>query len=198
MPQLDLPQNREEEWDVKTTSKGFIYFKMKGTNDCQWEFPRVYDPQAKKYRPVYNKHWKKVKNSKTGAKFWRNTETGITQTCDPCGETYIFESAMVNNIAFLELYFKYGGDINLFDMKRRTPLHHACANGNYDYVNMLIKFGAYVNKRDSAKMTPIFYAVKYHHKSCLRALIEAGADIEVTKPNGDTLIHEAAIYDSAD
>lgn len=63
---------------------------------------------------------------------------------------------------------------------------------------MLIKLGAYVNKRDAAKLTPIFYAVKYHHKQCLKALIEAGADIEITKPNGDTLIHEAATYDSAD
>lgn len=63
---------------------------------------------------------------------------------------------------------------------------------------MLIKMGAYINKRDYAKMTPIFYAVKYHHKQCLRSLVEAGADLDVVKLNGDTLIHEAAIYDSAD
>ena len=32
----------------------------------------------------------------------------------------------------------------------------------------------------------------------MKALIEAGADINISKTNGDTLIHEAAIYDSAD
>jgi len=110
---------------VKTTSKGFIYFKQKGSKDCQWQFPRVYDGKSRKYQPLFNRHWKKIKNSKTGAKFWKNLETEITQTVDPNTETYIFESAMVNNLAFLELYYNHGGDINLFDKKRRTPLHHA-------------------------------------------------------------------------
>lgn len=130
--------------------------------------------------------------------FGSNSETGIMQTMNPKTQTYIFEAAMVGNIAFLELYFEHGGNINLFDNKKRTPLHHACANGNLDFVNILIKFGAHINKRDGGKLTPIFYTVKYHHKQCMKALIEAGADIEVKKPNGDSLIHEAAIYDSAD
>jgi len=66
-----------------------------------------------------------MRNHKTGTAFWKNTQTDITQTINPRSETYVFESAMVNNVAFLELYYKHGGDINLFDNKKRTPLHHA-------------------------------------------------------------------------
>ena len=49
--------------------------------------------------------------------FGNNSENGIMQTINPKTQTYIFEAAMVNNIAFLELYFKHGGNINLFDNK---------------------------------------------------------------------------------
>lgn len=123
--QIDLTTQDEDDWEVKTTSKGFLYFKLKGTNDCQWEFPRIYDYKTRKYKSVFLRNWVKIRNPKTGAVFWKNINTGMTQTINPKSQTYIFESAMVNNIAFLELYYKYGGDINLFDTKRRTPLHHA-------------------------------------------------------------------------
>jgi hypothetical protein len=122
---IDLEDQDEEDWEVKTTSKGFLYFKLKDTNDCQWEFPRVYDHKTGKYKSVFLQDWVKIRNSKTGAAFWKNSKTGLTQTVNPRSETYIFESAMLNNIAFLELYYQYGGDINLFDNKKRTPLHHA-------------------------------------------------------------------------
>lgn len=57
--------------------------------------------------------------------FGNNVQTGMVQATNPRSQTYIFESAIENNIAFLEIYFKAGGNINLFDNKRRTPLHHA-------------------------------------------------------------------------
>lgn len=77
---IDLTNQDEEDWEVKTTSKGFIYFKLKGTDDCQWEFPRVYDYKTRKYKSVFLRHWVKMRNPKTGAAFWRNQNTGITQT----------------------------------------------------------------------------------------------------------------------
>ncbi|CAI2387733.1 unnamed protein product [Moneuplotes crassus] len=197
-PRIQNLSKHQKNWEVKATSKGFIYFKQKDNPECQWDVPRAYDPFSKKYKPIFNYQWQKIKNSQTGAKFWKNLETEMTQSCNPFKKTYIFEAAMDNNLAFLELYCCYGGDINLTDNKKRTPLHHACANGNFPFVTMLIKLGAKIDEDDYAMMTPIFYTVKYHHKQCLRALIEAGADLEVTKANGDTLIHEAAIYDSAD
>ncbi|CAI2372915.1 unnamed protein product [Moneuplotes crassus] len=197
------PQNFEltahqKKWDVKTTSKGCIYYQQKGHSKCQWEIPRVYDATSRKYKPIFNKHWKKGKDPHTGKKLWRNINTDVTQTVDPFGKTYIFEAAVKGNLAFLELYCQYGGNINLFDKQKRTPLHHACANGNLSFIKSLISLGAHINKRDNTKMTPIFHAVKYHYKECLKVLIEAGADLKVAKANGDTLIHEAATYDSAD
>ena len=30
---IDLTSKDEGDWEVKTTSKGFLYFKLKGTND---------------------------------------------------------------------------------------------------------------------------------------------------------------------
>lgn len=115
----------EDDWEVKTTSKGFVYFKPKGNNNCQWEFPRVYNYKTKKYKSIYMKDWVRLRNPQTGAVMWKNSETGFTQTVDPKSVTYVFEAAMNNNIAFIEFYFRYGGNINLVDQKKRTPLHHA-------------------------------------------------------------------------
>ena len=76
-----------------------------------------YDPELNKFRPAFNFHWKKIKNSKTGVRFWKNIKTEITQTVDPFSVTTIFESAILNNIAFLELFYQNNGNINLFDSK---------------------------------------------------------------------------------
>ena len=74
---------------------------------------------------MFLRNWVKIRNTKTGANFWKNQLTGITQKTDPRSQTYIFESAIENNMAFLELYYKAGGDIDIVDTKKRTPLHHA-------------------------------------------------------------------------
>lgn len=76
---LKLPTHQKN-WEVKTTSKGFIYFKQKDKPECQWDVPRAYDPFSKKYKPIFNYQWQKIKNSQTGAKFWKNLETEMTQS----------------------------------------------------------------------------------------------------------------------
>ena len=68
---VDVNDPDEDDWEVKTTSKGFIYFKLRGTNKCQWEFPRIYDFKTKKYKSVFLKHWIKLRNAQSGIAFWK-------------------------------------------------------------------------------------------------------------------------------
>ena len=50
-------------------------------------------------------------------------DSGLTQQVNPRAETCLMEAAIVGNIAFLELYFRSGGNLNLKDPSSRTALH---------------------------------------------------------------------------
>lgn len=41
----------EEEWVVKATKEGFLYFHIPGTKTFQWNFPRYYDYKSRKTKP---------------------------------------------------------------------------------------------------------------------------------------------------
>lgn len=41
----------DENWKVKATKEGFLYFYIEGTKTFQWNFPKYYDPKSKKSKP---------------------------------------------------------------------------------------------------------------------------------------------------
>jgi len=53
---------------------------------------------------------------------------------NPRAETCLMEAAILGNVAFLDLYYRSGGDINIKDPSDRTALHQASANGNNTFI----------------------------------------------------------------
>ena len=63
---------------------------------------------------------------------------------------------------------------------------------------MLIQFGCNLNAVDKVGANAAFYAVRYMQKPTTKILVESGIDLTQRKNNGNSLIHEAAIYDSVE
>ena len=45
-------EKAKQDWISICNKEGFIYFYKKSTGDCQWAFPKIYDPIKKKYKSL--------------------------------------------------------------------------------------------------------------------------------------------------
>ena len=52
----------------------------------------------------------------------------------PHSETYLIQSAIEGNLAFLEVYTTFKGDLGVCDQQGRSALVHAIANNHTSFV----------------------------------------------------------------
>lgn len=62
---------------------------------------------------VFMKNWFKIRDKETKLIYWKNMDTGLTQQVNPRSETCLMEASILGNIAFLDLYYRSGGNINI-------------------------------------------------------------------------------------
>ena len=60
------------------------------------------------------------KYDRTGRKFYRDVESGMTQETKPDSETYLIQAAILGNICFLNLYLKARGSLGVEDKRGRN------------------------------------------------------------------------------
>ena len=118
-----------QNWEIRTTKEGFIYFYLPGTNTYQWNFPVVFNPVSGKKRTFFTEDWHK-EYDKAGKKFYRNLKNGQTQEVKPNCETYLIQAAIMGNLCFLDLYLSARGLLSITDNRGRNALHHSVANGH--------------------------------------------------------------------
>ncbi len=79
--------------------------------------------------------------------------------------------------AMINLFVRYGGDLNLAEgVKRSTPLHMAARRGGSALAQALIEHRADIEARDSNGETPLRRAVNCSQPSVARVLMMAGAE----------------------
>lgn len=67
-----------------------------------------------------------------------------------------------------------------------SPLHIACAHGNYDFVELLLKHKANKNLQDDSGETPMHTAVRCKHMEMVNLLVKAGVDCNLKNAQGLT------------
>jgi ankyrin repeat protein len=120
------------------------------------------------------------------------------------GQTALMTIARTSNVEVAKLLIASGAKVNASEQWRgQTPLMWAAAEGQPGMVKLLIAAGADVNARSrvnrwerqvtaeprmqarpSGGFTPLLYAARRGCADCARSLVAAGADVNLTDPEG--------------
>lgn len=164
---------------------------------------------------MFVSHWvKAVEASAHGQrKYWvHSSNPSFKQMVKPHSETYLIQAGIEGNLAFLEVYTKFKGDLGVCDQQGRSALIHAVANGHTTFVQMMCEYCAMfagqedetislpdlLELRDTHGNTPLFIAVRANQPECLKLLISYRCNLFHQKKNGSTCLHECAIHNSID
>lgn len=58
--QNDFLDEAEQDWLPVCNNQGFVYFYKKTSGECQYAFPKVYNPKTKGYSHLFMRDWVKV------------------------------------------------------------------------------------------------------------------------------------------
>jgi ankyrin repeat protein len=144
-----------------------------------------------------------------------------TKASLPGGQTLVMTAAHSGNAEAVKLLLEQGGDPNAREETNgETALMWAAAENHPDAVRVLVAHGAEVNARSKTfqyttdrfglegvvtilprgSLTPLMYAAREGASGAARALADAGADLNLTDPDGTTALILAIInnhYDAA-
>ena len=109
------------------------------------------------------------------------------------GETPLMIASIEGNLPLVKvLVLKHKA---LIDHISWTPLHYACAKGQFDVAQFLIANGAIVDSMSLGNTTPLMMAVQSGNDQLVKLLLDKGADLQLRNSNGLTAIDIADIYD---
>lgn len=100
-------------------------------------------------------------------------------------------AAWEGNIPMMELFLKYGADINKTNDVKEQALMHAAWKGRAEAVRWLLDRGATIN-RSGLEWSPLHYAVFGGHGAVAQLLLDRGADINARSTNGSSVLMMAA------
>ncbi|XP_065324330.1 L-asparaginase 1-like isoform X2 [Gordionus sp. m RMFG-2023] len=86
-------------------------------------------------------------------------------------------AALSNDVKTMEMLLEKGGNVNMADYDKRTPLHVASSQGNLTIVNYLLEKGASVFVKDSFNSTPLYNAIYFKHFHIIEAMTRVGAHL---------------------
>ncbi|KAF6804539.1 hypothetical protein CSOJ01_10138 [Colletotrichum sojae] len=115
-------------------------------------------------------------------------------------ETALFKACEADDLKMVKCLVQSGADINIANTNNETALFKACAVGTAEIVEYLVQNGADINVTNRDKEN-VLYTIKrfsYQHISILQTLIEADIDLTVTNNTGQTILHAAACWWSAE
>lgn len=127
----------------------------------------------------------------------------------PHAESYLIEAAIEGNLAFLEVYTKFKGDLGIRDQQGRSALMHAISNNHLNFVSSLCEYSTLFQEEPSTFSnlleltdrhgnTALFTAIRFDLPACLEILISYKCNFFHRKRNGNTCLHDCAVHNSID
>lgn len=87
---------------------------------------------------------------------------------------------------------QYREQLNVVDVRGRTPLHWACDRGDAYSVEALVNAGADLNVKDDFGSTPLILAASSGNTTIIERLLEGGAEVNAHNARGDSPLHSAS------
>ncbi len=91
--------------------------------------------------------------------------------------------------AIVHAAWRADGDDRTYDDEQATPMHMAAVKGHVRLMALLNQLDADCNALDAYGQTPVMWAARDGRTAAVRWLIRAGARLEHTDENGDTVVH---------
>ena len=109
------------------------------------------------------------------------------------GETPLMLASIGGNLPVVKALIQQRNA--LIDHVGWTPLHYACAKGQFEVAQYLIANGASVNALSPGNTTPLMMAVQSGNEALVKLLLDKGADLQQRNVQGLTAIDIAVIYE---
>lgn len=101
-------------------------------------------------------------------------------------ETSLNLIACSGSAEMIEFLIQNGAKVNSLSSLGYSPLHNATSCGNIDAIKILLKYGIDVNRLNYDGYDALY--MTYGHEDRVRLLVEAGAIVNRTYPNGQTIL----------
>jgi hypothetical protein len=130
----------------------------------------------------------------------------VVDAPDNAGRTPLHLAAMNGNLAAMKVLLAHGATVDARDADGATPLHLAARGGFLEGMHALVAVGADVNARDTEGRTPLYLVAmmaldaeniqggsflvqmaRRKANECADLLINAGADVNATTNNGQSI-----------
>jgi ankyrin repeat protein len=125
---------------------------------------------------------------------WTAALLVVALTCSLAAAGEIHEAAKEGDLeAVMSLLQADPALIDTPDDGGRTPLHHACREGQGEVARFLLEQGADANVQNRHLVTPLHYAAARGDEPVTRMLLEIGAALDVKDLDSHAPLHYAAI-----
>lgn len=105
--------------------------------------------------------------------------------------TPVVDAVLSEDLDRVRAAVQAGGNVNERDRDGRSPLHHACIQGNEDIGDLLLASGADVAPSDDNGMTPLHFAASHNQLKIGKRLLDEGAPVDARDSNGNTPLARA-------
>lgn len=130
---------------------------------------------------------------KEQAKKWLDDGLDPNFLADKIG-TGLMIAAWNNDIEMMELFYKYGADINFENANGEQAILHSAWKGNVEATRWLLSHGAKINRDEDRKWSALHYAAFSGNENVFNFLVENGADINAKSTNGSSVLM-MAVYE---
>ena len=107
--------------------------------------------------------------------------SALLNECNSDGWTPLHVASNEGHVELIDIFHRFGSNVDCRAKTMRTPLHVACIRGNFSVIKALLQKGADVDAQDSDGNTPCHFCSEYGHSDCLELLLHMKHPQLVTK-----------------
>ena len=108
----------------------------------------------------------------------------LLNECNSDGWTPLHVASNEGHVDMIDIFARFGANVDCKAKNLRTPLHVACTRGNAQVLTALLNQNADYDAKDCDGNTPCHMVSQYGHTTCLRVLLEKHPKLVIKNKDG--------------